>query len=67
MRDPGIVMKSNSATTESKATAGRVAGLDWGTVAAELDDQGSAVIGLLLTLGQCDELAANGYQGFSMT
>jgi uncharacterized protein len=58
-RHPGIVMKSKSTATESKATAGRVAGLDWRTIAAELDDHGSAVIGPLLTPGQCDELAAS--------
>jgi uncharacterized protein len=52
-------MKSKSTATESKATAGRVAGLDWRTIAAELDDHGSAVIGPLLTSGQCDELAAS--------
>jgi uncharacterized protein len=52
-------MKSKSTATESKATAGRVAGLDWRAIAAELDDHGSAVIGPLLTPGQCDKLAAS--------
>ena len=52
-------MKSKASAAESKKTAGRVASLDWGTIAAELDDHGSAVIGPLLTPGQCDELAVS--------
>ena len=52
-------MKSKTIAAESKKTAGLVAGLDWETIAAELDDHGSAVIGPLLTPGQCDELAAS--------
>jgi uncharacterized protein len=50
---------NSKATAESKQTAGRVAGLDWGALGAELDDHGSAVIGPLLTPGECDELAAS--------
>jgi hypothetical protein len=52
-------MKSKAIAAESKKTADRVGGLDWETIAAELDDHGSAVIGPLLTPGQCDELAAS--------
>jgi hypothetical protein len=47
-------MKSEAA--ESKGTASRVAALDWANIAAELDYHGSAVVGPLLTPGQCDEL-----------
>ena len=50
-------MKSKAIAAESKKADGRVAGLDWDTIAAELDEHGSAVIGPLLTPGQCDELA----------
>jgi hypothetical protein len=52
-------MKSKATAAESKRTAGRVASLDGETIATELDDHGSAVIGPLLTPGQCDELAAS--------
>jgi uncharacterized protein len=48
-------MKSKAVAAESK----KAAGLDWETVAAELDEHGSAVIGPLLTPGQCDELATS--------
>src|ERR1700728_3648164 len=52
-------MKSKATAAESKRTAGRVASLDWETIATELDVHGSAVIGPLLTPGQRDELAAS--------
>jgi hypothetical protein len=52
-------MKSKATAAESKKTADHVAGLDWETIAAELDEHGSAVIGPLLTPGQCDELATS--------
>jgi hypothetical protein len=52
-------MKSKANAAESKKTAGRVAGLNWEAIAAELEEHGSAVIGPLLTPGQCDELAAS--------
>ena len=51
-------MKSE-ADAESKGTASRVAALDWANIAAELDEHGSAVVGPLLTPGQCDELVAS--------
>jgi uncharacterized protein len=50
-------MKTKTTASELNGTASRVAGLDWATIAAELDDHGSAVAGPLLTPGQCDELA----------
>ena len=52
-------MKPKITAAESRKTAGRVAALDWVNIAAELDDHGSAVVGPLLTPGQCDELAAS--------
>jgi len=47
--------KSLAASPEP--VAGRVDGLDWSRIAAELDDQGSAVIDGLLTPGECAGLA----------
>jgi uncharacterized protein len=52
-------MKSRTTTAESKDAASRVAALDWANIAAELDEHGSAVVGPLLTPGQCDELVAS--------
>jgi hypothetical protein len=51
-------MKSKAAV-ESKGTASRVAALDWASIAAELDDHGSAVVGPLLMPEQCEELVAS--------
>jgi hypothetical protein len=52
-------MKPKATASDSNKTISRVAGLDWANVAADLDDHGSAVVGPLLTPGQCDELAAS--------
>ena len=51
-------MKSK-ADAESKGTASRLAALDWASIAAELDEHGSAVVGPLLTPGQCDDLVVS--------
>src|ERR1700733_7948667 len=51
-------MKSK-ADAESKGTASRVAALDWASISAELDDHGSAVVGPLLTPGQCEDLVVS--------
>jgi hypothetical protein len=45
------------ATRESDALARRVAALDWPGLASELDSQGCAVIGSLLTPAQCAAVA----------
>jgi hypothetical protein len=45
-------------TTATLAPADRVAGLDWPTVLAQLDDVGVAPFGPVLTAGECEELAA---------
>ncbi|SIO60838.1 hypothetical protein SAMN05444166_6542 [Singulisphaera sp. GP187] len=45
--------------TTPTSVSERVASLDWAKLAAELDDQGSAVIGPILTPEQCDALAAS--------
>jgi uncharacterized protein len=58
MRSPGTPMKPRAAA-EPDDVASRVAAVDWANVAAELDDHGSAVVGPLLTPGQCDDLAAS--------
>ena len=52
-------MKPKATAAESKKIADRVASLDWATIAAELDDRGSAVVGPLLTTEQCEELVAS--------
>jgi hypothetical protein len=49
----------NSKAAEAEDVGSRVAAIDWANVAAELDDHGSAVVGPLLTPGQCDDLAAS--------
>jgi uncharacterized protein len=46
-------------TREAEAISSRVASLDWMSISAELNDHGCAVIGPLLTSGQCDNLAAS--------
>ncbi len=54
-------MKSKMTTAralDAAGTAGRVARLDWGSIAADLDGHGCAVISSLITTGQCVELAA---------
>jgi uncharacterized protein len=58
MRKPDVVMKAKAAANSDK-TAGRVAELDWASIAAELDDHGSAVVGPLITAEECGELAAS--------
>jgi uncharacterized protein len=52
-------MKTKTTAFELNGTASRVAGLHWTTIATELDDHGSAVVGPLLTPGQCDDLVAS--------
>jgi hypothetical protein len=44
--------------TADTTVAGRVAGQDWGALAAELDEHGSALTGQLLAPGECRAIAA---------
>lgn len=51
--------KSTATTTlDTDGTAGRVALLDWQSIATDLDELGCAVVGPLITPEQCAELAA---------
>jgi uncharacterized protein len=52
-------MKTKTTAFELNGNARRVAGLDWASIATELDEHGSAVVGPLLTPGQCDDLVAS--------
>jgi uncharacterized protein len=52
-------MKTKTTAFELNGNASRVAGLDWATIATELDDHGSAVVGPLLTPGQCEDLVVS--------
>jgi hypothetical protein len=58
MRSTGTPAKPPLAP-EAEDVESRVAAIDWANVAAELDDHGSAVVGPLLTPGQCDDLVAS--------
>jgi uncharacterized protein len=58
MKGVGMPMKPKT-VAKPAGVASSVAAIVWENVAAELDDHGSAVIGPLLTPGQCDELATS--------
>jgi hypothetical protein len=50
---------THAAAVDQDELRGRLASLDWASIAAELDDFGCAVIGPLLTPEQCEGLAAS--------
>ena len=58
---PGAVAESrgSAARTEAAAIAARVAALDWTRIAADLDADGCAVTGAVLTPAECRALAAS--------
>ena len=58
MRNPDTVTRPKAAAA-SREVSSLVAALDWAAIADELDDHGSAVIGPLLTEGQCEQIAAS--------
>jgi uncharacterized protein len=60
-QNPNTIMKSKTTaatTLGPDGTPGRVALLDWRSIAADLDGHGCAVIGPLIAHEQCVELAA---------